>query len=1289
MTPNMLFWFLCIAFVLWFIARICETGGAFFRDPIRRFLAQSRFDQVFIAIFLIACCVSGGSKRKVPAGTPEPAPAPATSAVPLEPLEPLNDRTGAPRAGALTPAQYAAGVALVSAATNPAAWRAAPSNAVVHAPWAVYGVAEDIFWLRTNGWSFTLGTNLVEGLYVSSSGLVSFQNPLSTPKPSSVPENASLLAPLHGSFGTVPPQGRFWHAPTPSGGLLLTWENLYAGRDTNCPVSFQSELFGNGDFRFRYKIPAGSALRSPGHAFTNLLVGALHNGGGEIFALNDLSALTNGLELCWRAFGLLDPDVSDHDGDGLPTYDELFIHGTDPRRADTDLDGVDDGAEMTLGTDPLDPDSDGDLAADSIDPDPLSPGDPGAILNCCSNTWLFHMHHALPTNGTCEASGFPWDNSLFAVTVTLDAPVADPGAVLWIGEIPLVMRDPGSWTLWLDKAATQTVWLCARHGVEVDYTVSSDVPGFFIQQPPPAPPPPLSHAVSREGTVAAPFFTVEPAAACFHGEPITFRATGCAAGLSGQYAWSYGGTTVVTNVPEFTVWPDIDGLPTEVSVAFMPDGLDAGAPAQAGAGALPASASRGGGAAPRSPSGTEWPATRSSSCGYCQRHTRGSGIEEWWCDLTARPAGQGCPAAGRPNIPPADGTNTFFTLPVPRRPAAWPDGCATLSPWPTGHAGTGTPPPPDPDDCGHGPGCSHCQWVVDHWHRRQETGGTIFDHSGCCSCPEHNPHSGGGGGQGSGPVVYEGAAGLAAAFRSFDGGGAVPLAPGPLPDSAGVVTVTGLTPSTAPYDRSVRFSRFDPHLPMTFYETDRFTVLSLDLQPDVDLDGAAGPGDDAALAADWERTWLIPAGTNAFPLKVFNDAALPGAYTLALDGPSNIVARYGGVTVRGGESNAVAFPPGPTAETLEVQADRPCTATLTLSFQGAGAAAGFDCETQVEITAVKVTFKAIPGSEHKGFEPDNTLRSEEPYAWASVDKNSTSSVVRIEIEPSSAADMIELAVVSGTGCADITPKNFSAANTELTITGQGDAGNAIVEARIKNTALVCECLNVMALSKRGPIGVGIYRVWDSRSPATALPTNILSDAEIVAAMNERFAQAQITFEVDGSSGTYDVQYDNLQAPYTSSNGWTAGSDGMVQAEELSSITANAASWTAALKLIILRANGDPVNMHRDPPYSTMLIEGFQSSTPFNHVVMFTEPYVRPLAQVIPHEFGHTLGLAYYNDDGGFHDLGAWPEGSEKLMRPGVPSGSVQNPTFPEFGRWLRHEDWRQSNDEARFYTNTP
>jgi hypothetical protein len=381
MTPAMLFWFLGIAFVLWFIARACETGGGVFRERMRDFRALPRADRALVLMLVVALCIHGGSKPSAPAGAPAPAPAaqyqgPAAGSAPSPAASPYGGATP----GSLTPGQYAAGVALVSAATNPAAWRAAPSNAIVHAPWTVYGVAEDTFWLQTNGWSFTLGTNQIDGLHVSSSGLVSFQNPLSTPSPSSVPANASLLAPLHGSLGTVPPQGRFWHAPTPSGGLLLTWENLYAGRDTNCPVSFQSELFGNGDFRFRYKIPAGSALRSPGHAFTNLFIGARHNGGGEVYALNDPSALTNGLELCWRAFGLLDPAIDDHDGDGLSTHDELFIHGTDPRRADTDLDGVDDGAEIALGTDPLDPDSDGDGLRDGIDPAPLTPAtDPDAV----------------------------------------------------------------------------------------------------------------------------------------------------------------------------------------------------------------------------------------------------------------------------------------------------------------------------------------------------------------------------------------------------------------------------------------------------------------------------------------------------------------------------------------------------------------------------------------------------------------------------------------------------------------------------------------------------------------------------------------------------------------------------------------------------------------------------------------------------------------------------------------------------------------------------------------------
>lgn len=49
-------------------------------------------------------------------------------------------------------------------------------------------------------------------------------------------------------------------------------------------------------------------------------------------------------------------DGDDLDGDGLPSaLEEILVHGTEPDRADSDLDGVDDGAEVLAGTDPTDP----------------------------------------------------------------------------------------------------------------------------------------------------------------------------------------------------------------------------------------------------------------------------------------------------------------------------------------------------------------------------------------------------------------------------------------------------------------------------------------------------------------------------------------------------------------------------------------------------------------------------------------------------------------------------------------------------------------------------------------------------------------------------------------------------------------------------------------------------------------------------------------------------------------------------------------------------------------------
>jgi hypothetical protein len=50
-----------------------------------------------------------------------------------------------------------------------------------------------------------------------------------------------------------------------------------------------------------------------------------------------------------------DPVSDDHDGDGLSKRDELFKTHTNPFLADTDFDGVNDGTEVTNGTNPLNP----------------------------------------------------------------------------------------------------------------------------------------------------------------------------------------------------------------------------------------------------------------------------------------------------------------------------------------------------------------------------------------------------------------------------------------------------------------------------------------------------------------------------------------------------------------------------------------------------------------------------------------------------------------------------------------------------------------------------------------------------------------------------------------------------------------------------------------------------------------------------------------------------------------------------------------------------------------------
>ena len=89
---------------------------------------------------------------------------------------------------------------------------------------------------------------------------------------------------------------------------------------------------------------------------------------------SDDDGLTDGEEI---ALGT-DPFDPDTDDDGLTDGDEVNVYGTDPLDPDTDDDGLIDGDEIALGTDPFDPDTDDDGLSDGDEvhvygTDPLDP----------------------------------------------------------------------------------------------------------------------------------------------------------------------------------------------------------------------------------------------------------------------------------------------------------------------------------------------------------------------------------------------------------------------------------------------------------------------------------------------------------------------------------------------------------------------------------------------------------------------------------------------------------------------------------------------------------------------------------------------------------------------------------------------------------------------------------------------------------------------------------------------------------------------------------------------------
>jgi hypothetical protein len=642
---------------VWLAGSECRTRAI--RDLFRRFLARPAAETALIA-FLVFAAVHAGS-TKPPGGTNgTPSSASVTNTAQWSPSSwsvAVSNRTtgaltlyshsllsgegGTAAVQRLTAAQYAARFALVGVRTNPPTWFSVPSNAVACETWSRWrGVAEDTFFEKTNGWSFVLGSDSVDGVHVSSSGTLSFGWPKGSPRAAEMPDGTGLdfLAPLQGPFGIVPPSGRFWRAVTDSNSVLFTWENAYAGRDTNSPVTFQAELFWNGDFAYRYAVPSNSSLFLFPSSFTNFAIGA-QRGGGETYALNETGKLADGLELRWRAFGVLGPDDDDPDGDGLPTYDELTLHGTDPLNADSDFDGLEDDAELAGGTGPMNPDTDGDGLADGIDPHPGVWDDADADADGDGYPlWQELFYGMSDTVSGDVALLFGTDGRSVDFTVSGNVP---PAAVLTVGGFPVPLAGRTAFSLKFAPETVGALRLANAPGVSVavrsrDCAALSGATGG------------LAPGGGGPGTASLAFPVVRIGNAgvlCLHGGDtgLTARVT---AGMPGRYAWS------VDGIPLDGEGPGIgqEGVPSgTLSVSFYPEG---GVPSGDAAAGL----SAGGGGAARhssrslSSAGGGSPCSCGASFTRCKRGTYcfhgilrsccpecAWAVDNFWCNMHGEP----------------------------------------------------------------------------------------------------------------------------------------------------------------------------------------------------------------------------------------------------------------------------------------------------------------------------------------------------------------------------------------------------------------------------------------------------------------------------------------------------------------------------------------------------------------------------------------------------------------------------------------------------------------------------
>ncbi|MGI6496009.1 MAG: hypothetical protein ACOX5G_07965 [Kiritimatiellia bacterium] len=958
------------------------AGSAPSRRKLAAFRRQPAAFRAVLLSLLVALVIYGGSKPERNPGpeAPQRSPPPAISSLVQ-----------------FTDAQRLAGFALSDASTNDAFDLSAPANAVVHDRWRKRGASEDGFWMALED-GFPLGTNRYDSVYVSSSGTLAFDRPKSSPAAQPMPDGSPIafLAPLHTLLG-IPPEANwdkiasrrppvanslFWSDTTDSGSARFTWQNALLNRATNAPVSFQAELFPDGDFVFRYDL---SGMTNYELRMTNFVVGAQAGGGGETAligtpahactASNHLCATLYRLEggnvlttpLCavvsnapkfslrWTAFGGYDPANPDPDGDGLATPDEVFLYHTDPQLRDSDGDGLDDDVEIALGTDPLNPDTDGDSLPDGIDPNPFVWDDANSDADGDGLSLLDELLHGLDpaVNDDIDSDGdgwadwletmagtSPWSSSdspgaaadgapsIFQAAISVEASPSAPVSVA-VGDRTVVFPAGAP------AGATRTLWL--REGVVHPVALFA----------------PVDATVSLDMTLGSAWaFFRDP-------HPVFVPAA-----TRGRRAPAPPG-----DLPGGRLTPS--GMIVQPTIAISPDPLcfhsreDIRATASVKPAALAGTSTWRFDGDSTTHSGNTFTVPYSDSgypkwlCFQFQDDDASLPREIWRCVTRCR----------------------FVDNPPDwLEPMLSPDclcGCV-----PGGPAGTALPVNNDDDDASVSEDKNDSSMPVADNDLMPVCPLGRYDGT-CCPCIEHQP-----------PTPYATLRSRSSRLELWRDARKRASFSGSI--SAGeAIYVEGLGKSPSPGAEKILWEyAWDGG---TRVITNVFTVLSQRLYPDVDFDGDVDAVDKALRSSlPPEHGWVVSVASNAFrKVQLRTDVGLPGAHVLALSGhggfrvwrsanpaPGASPMLVCGQTVTNGVGGVSWDASG--TDTFYVEAIRGGTAHLASSFFGTGSATNIDCGASLTMTAVDVSLDLMWETANKVNQIFNPTRKDDSTGNAEV-----------------------------------------------------------------------------------------------------------------------------------------------------------------------------------------------------------------------------------------------------------------------------------------------------------------